>query len=878
MKLSKNKTITIAIAIFLIASMSTSMLLVPNAGAHTPAWSLPTFAYINVSPNPVGVGQSVEIIMWLNYVIDGAAANNIVRFQNYQLTITDPSGTATTKSFPTVQDTTSAQPYYFSPDKVGTYTLKFDFPGQVYSYATTSTFKNDTYVASSASTTLTVQQAPISNLALPPLPTNYWTRPIYGTNPNWYVVSSNWLGTGSVGYSGFAGTYSMGGNGEVMNGGNNDNVGSLTGHIMWTKPLQAGGIVGGNQSIIPGASYFEGSAYSQRYVNPIIMEGLLYYTEPVYYNGPSAGPTVCVNLQTGQIVWRRTDVPALSFGYIYDQENANQHGTWPPILFATSGFGTSAAWRAFDAYTGNPIFNLTNPASGTKLLGGNGEILIIRRVNYGTTASPDYYLQEWNSSRMYFNANNINTLFTPGNTPAIVDGSNALMLDWNVSAPYLNSVIGTVTQVGGITSDVLLCYNGTLPSTGATFLGSASSTPYTYFALSMKPSSRGQVMWHQTFNPPPNNLTVLEDGIDPVNRVFVENYRETNNFVGYSLDTGAKLWGPTTPQPSLDYYGSPASGTLAAGFAYGKLYSAAYAGVVFAYDTKTGNLLWSYGNGGSGNTTDSGLETPFGHYPTFINAIGNGVVYTVTTEHTIETPLFKGSLARGINATTGEEIWTVSGYTGEFTTMSYAIADGYNTWFNGYDNSIYVVGRGPSATTVQAPLTSVNVGDKIVIQGTVMDKATGTTQTQQVGNFPYGVPVASDASMREWMGYVYQQQPEPTNFTGVTVGLSVVDSNNNFRSIGTATTDASGTFNLNWAPDIPGSFTIYAEFGGTNGYYASFAETHVYAALVEHPTTTPTPTQNFATPTDLLTYLAAVAIVIIIAIAIVGLLILRKHP
>ncbi len=254
-------------------------------------------------------------------------------------------------------------------------------------------------------------------------------------------------------------------------------------------------------------------------------------------------------------------------------------------------------------------------------------------------------------------------------------------------------------------------------------------------------------------------------------------------------------------------------------FAYGKLYSSAYAGVVYCYDTTNGNLLWTYGNGGSGNTTNSGLETPFGHYPTFINAIGNGVVYTVTTEHTIETPLFKGSLARAINATTGQEIWTVSGYTGEFTTMSYAMADGYNTWFNGYDNSIYVVGRGPSATTVQAPLTSVNVGDKIVIQGTVMDKSTGTTQTQQVGNFPNGVPVSSDASMREWMGYVYQQQPEPTNFTGVTVSLSVVDSNNNFRSIGTATTDASGTYNLNWAPDIPGSYTLYAEFGGTNGYY-----------------------------------------------------------
>jgi hypothetical protein len=642
---------------------------------------------------------------------------------------------------------------------------------------------------------------------------------------------------------------------------------------MWTKPLQAGGVVGGNQTVIQGDTYFEGSAYAERYSNPIIMDGMLYYTAPLSFGGPSSGPTVCVNLQTGEVVWQRTDVPALSFGYIYDVQNQNQHGVFPPILFATSG----STWRAFDAFTGNPMFNITNVPSGTKLEGSQGELLIIRAVNYGNSSNPNFYLQEWNSSKMFFSSAQTG-IFTPGIVPYITDGSNSLMFDWNVSVPYLNTA-GPVTLVQALLSNVLLCYSGNLPSLGADFFGSASSTPYTYFTININQASAslGNVIWHQTYNPPPNNITVLEDGIDPVNRVFIENYRETNNFVGYSLDTGQKLWGPTPSQPSLDYYGSPGSGSLGAYIAYGKIYSSAYAGVVFCYDTSTGKLIWTYGNGGSGNSTNSGLETPFGDYPTFINAIGSGVVYTVTTEHTIETPLFKGSLARAINATTGQEIWTVSDYTGEFTTMSYAMADGYNTWFNGYDNSIYVVGRGPSATTIQAPLTSVNVGDTIVMEGTVMDKSTATTQTQTAGNFPNGVPCASDASMKDWMGFVYQQQPEPTNFTGVPVTLSVLDSNNNFRSIGTTTTDASGTFNLNWAPDIPGSYTVYAQFGGTNGYYSSYAETHVYAVSVSHPTTSPTSTQNLATSSDVLLYLAVVAIAIIIAIAIVGALILRKH-
>ena len=97
-----------------------------------------------------------------------------------------------------------------------------------------------------------------------------------------------------------------------------------------------------------------------------------------------------------------------------------------------------------------------------------------------------------------------------------------------------------------------------------------------------------------------------------------------------------------------------------------------------------------------------------------------------------------------------------------------------NTWFNGYDNQIYVVGRGPSATTVQAP-TDIDV--RIYScrnKGTVTDISAGTKQAEQAADFPNGVPVASDASMSEWMSYVYQQQPIPTNFTGVQVQLYVL--------------------------------------------------------------------------------------------------------
>jgi len=68
-----------------------------------------------------------------------------------------------------------------------------------------------------------------------------------------------------------------------------------------------------------------------------------------------------------------------------------------------------------------------------------------------------------------------------------------------------------------------------------------------------------------------------------------------------------------------------------------------------------------------------------------------------------------------------------------------------------------------------------------------MDTSAGIQQATVKADFPTGVPVASDASMKDWMGYVYQQMPLPTNFTGVQVALNVLDSNGNYRTIGTAT-------------------------------------------------------------------------------------------
>jgi hypothetical protein len=893
----KSKAVAILIALFLSISMTASMMLIPTASAQTSPINIPTYAYVVAEPNPVGVGQQAHVLIWLNQLIDGAALTNDIRFHNYQLTITEPDGTNTTQTFPVVSDPTSSQGYFFTPTATGTYTLTFNFPGQLYNFPAQMTpvgpnnaYIGDTYEASSASTTLTVQQAPVGIYPPTPLPTQYWTRPIYGENTNWYAISSNWLGSPWGTNQGYGSEFP------------GDAIGPQTSHIMWTKPLQEGGIVGGtiNTSIL-GDTYFEGSAYNNRYDNPIILDGMLYYTEPISFGGATSGPTVCVNLQTGQQMWSNPSMPALAFGYIYDVQDPNQHGVYPPILFAVTpppfiGYAPLSTWEAFDAYTGDPLFNVTNVPSGTSAIGPSGEYLILTLTNDGTPTQPSWYLAEWNSSRLWDNEWS-GPSTSPSVVPPITDGSwtggtvmtpmgpayYPSLYDWNVSIPWLNTQTAPPSLLEAFTENMVLGMVGFYPGPPSLF-GPGSWSPYTYFAVNINATEGaiGSILWKNTVQAPAGNITVEWGGADPSVNVFVEQYKETNNFVGYSMSTGQKLWGPTASQAALDYYnfgynaGGNEEGTA---LAYGKLYSGGFSGIIYCYDLKTGNLLWTYGNGGEGNSTNSGLPYP-GHYPTSIYAIGNGIIYTTTTEHTLETPLYKGALTRAINATTGQQVWTLSAVTGQSGPPGTgAIADGYATFFNGYDNSVYVVGRGPTATTVSAPQIGVTTATPITITGTVLDTSAGTQQSEQKADFPYGVPCASDASMTQWMGYVYQQQPEPTNFVGVQVQLAVLDSNGNHYPIGYATTDMSGTYSLTWTPPIPGNFTIYATFAGTNGYWPSYAETHLYAGSPP-PTPAPTspPVTGLASTGTVELGIAVVVIVIVICVAVLAVLMMRKRP
>ena len=86
----------------------------------------------------------------------------------------------------------------YTPDQVGTYTLKFEYAGQTYTWNSSSSeriYTNDVFGPARKTITFEAQQDPLPEpISSYPLPTEYWTRPIEGENTNWWTISSNWLG------------------------------------------------------------------------------------------------------------------------------------------------------------------------------------------------------------------------------------------------------------------------------------------------------------------------------------------------------------------------------------------------------------------------------------------------------------------------------------------------------------------------------------------------------------------------------------------------------------------------------------------------------------------------------------------------------------
>jgi hypothetical protein len=240
------------------------------------------------------------------------------------------------------------------------------------------------------------------------------------------------------------------------------------------------------------------------------------------------------------------------------------------------------------------------------------------------------------------------------------------------------------------------------------------------------------------------------------------------------------------------------------------MYTAGYDGQVECWDPETGEIKWTY-------LTESTTELSSGAYPVDEPLIADGKGYLVVDEHSPTQPLFRGAKLYCFDVITGEPIWNISGY---FTPS--AIAGGYLYARDSlYTGTTYCFGKGKSEVTVEAPLTAVAAGDRITIQGTVMDMSPAQP----------GTPAISDADMGTWMDYMHMQNAtlinNPPCPTGVPVKLIVIHPDGNVEWIYTRTTDMYGNFAHAYEPPTEGIYKIIASFDGSESYWPSAAETAI---------------------------------------------------
>src|SRR5208337_4990692 len=92
--------------------------------------TLPTFLELQVSPNPVGLGQPIFMQCFLSKPTPTSFMNNYGDlYQGITITITAPNG-GKTQMGPYTADTTGGIPSLeFTPTQLGNYTFQANYPG-----------------------------------------------------------------------------------------------------------------------------------------------------------------------------------------------------------------------------------------------------------------------------------------------------------------------------------------------------------------------------------------------------------------------------------------------------------------------------------------------------------------------------------------------------------------------------------------------------------------------------------------------------------------------------------------------------------------------------------------------------------------------------
>ncbi len=806
----------------------------------TPDVTVKATAYLSFRPNPVGVNQTFLVNVWLT-----PASHAARYFTDYEITIMKPNGDTEVITVDSYRADTTAWFEYIA-DEVGTWKLKFDFKGGyfpagnystefgavMYGQATTFSFPQSCYYTPSSTEwqELTVQEQPVNSWGGTPLPTDYWTRPISPENRDWWWIAGHFPWRGPGGGSAWP---------EDTNiyWANGDRYrftpwvqAPNTAHIVWRRQGAIGGLIGPIEGDTKVEDWTSGGG------NPsIIYEGRCYQTvteADVENNSPSSRTYwMCYDLRTGEVYWKRP---------LYTGESA------PTNILYYQGYSEVPGGESrfskdvhLVSISGGRLITY-NPWNGAVNLN-----ISIAPLTSGTYYKNGYWL-------------------TVQDLGANATSGRYRLINWTIEAIPGAFMVSSTTWKMSVTSNITWPWSS-LGTTWDMEAGIAVSTnPITPAAVgawsgtSVQAASliTGAQLWNQTYEETiySSASTVADHG--KVAIITMDGY-----WLGLNLNDGSVAW----RSDKLDYpWDQPGFGSYGVASAYGLFYRFAYSGV-YAHDWATGKEVWKYE--APANPYETPYVNPNGSAVYSFNAAGwiaDGKLYAYNTEHTPTQPITRGWGLHCINATSGEGVWNITG-----SMTPGAMADGYLVASNSYDGYTYIFGKGQSATTVSAPQTSINLGQSIMLTGTIVDMSPGQPNT----------PCVSKESMAAWMEYLHMQHSIPSEVIGVPISIDAVDPNGNFVHIGDVTSDGiSGTFGFAWEPEIAGEYKVSATFMGDDSYGSSFATTYVNVVEAGATSTTPTSSAiNIDTiNNNMMMGLAAATIAIIVAIAIAVLLIRRK--
>jgi hypothetical protein len=701
-------------------------------------------------------------------------------------------------------------------------------------------------------TTLTVQDEPLTPYPdYAPLPNQYWTFPVSAENRQWYQMTWPFLNQG----------------GYLQNF-NDWSPDVLAPHVMWKKPVDIGGVVGGP---LGTTNYYEGSAYEAKSGTPIIIGNYLFITGYRIGQRTTDG-TTCFDLYTGEEIWHMDD--RIRFAWMMQVDSGNMHAIIPYLV------STGSTYRFYDPKTGTELFEIEGARSGINYFTYNADSPMFKPNTSGTwpgtwfvwyvnsNADGQHGIQVtlWNSTKCFEGSNWITYQVTPRVTelaqwapPSAPTSTNAgnwsdgIMWEGPISEPLYEYLRSTMPEDGNVTNQP----KSYLSSATADFESGVLVLRGSYFgeAFAGFDMTNGQLLWAKNMS---DSRTVLQGRYSAAgNGKFAVQNLVGAQWVVLDDRTGVELYRtdalPGGPWNAYINYPTIHDNVL---YGYG------YTGDIIATNLDDGSVKWLFEP-----PKFNGINVLGGNNPTRNAVVGTQtLLYTGNQIKTDYQPMWPNQGTYAFNKTTGELLWALKiGPCGEGNHI--ATAGGYLLTYGAYTSEWFLLGRGPSKTTVSASPATATEGSPVLITGSVTDQTPISKDT----------PAVSDESIPEWMTYLYEQKPMPYNATGVPVTLSYIDSNNNLYEIGNVTTDAAtGTYALEWTPPIPGEYTIYAEFAGSGAYAFSKGVTYIVAA--EAASATPPPTPTPASATDM--YVTGFGIGIIIAIVAVGLvlvLMLRKR-